>query len=165
MGGEAARMRGLFRRADGRAQRPPGQMGVPPPHPTARERRLRRRVRSASGGQRGVCGVQEGVDGSGGGGGCAARIMIRSPTGRRWPEVPNEGRVVEAAKPPPDRRPTPLSARTTAAPPRAQALSQWERGAGVRGVPHCTRFLAMQEVMPVLGRVGERTTTLAGAAK
>jgi hypothetical protein len=50
-----------------------------------------------------------------------------------WPEGPDEGRMVEAAKPPPDRRPSPLSARTTAAPPCAQALSQWERGAAVRG--------------------------------
>ncbi|MFO0203485.1 MAG: hypothetical protein ACK528_10185, partial [Alphaproteobacteria bacterium] len=46
---------------------------------------------------------------------------------RRWPVGPEEGLAVEAAKPPPDSRPTPLSARTTAAPPCAQALSQWER--------------------------------------
>ena len=57
-----------------------------------------------------------------------------SPVGRRSRAAPDEGRVVEAAKPPVDGRPSPLSARTTAAPSCAQALSHWERvpGGGAR---------------------------------
>ena len=51
-----------------------------------------------------------------------------SPVGRRWRAAPDEGRWGEAAKPPPDRRPSPFRARTTAAPPCAQPLSRRERG-------------------------------------
>jgi len=50
----------------------------------------------------------------------------------------DEGRMVEAARPPRDSRPSPLSARTPAAPPCAQALSQWERDACLRRpLCHC----------------------------
>lgn len=64
---------------------------------------------------------------------------MRADDGR--PAAPDEGRAAEAAKPLPDSRPSPFDAsrrpsgraRTTATPPCAQALSQWERGVAVRG--------------------------------
>ena len=65
--------------------------------------------------------------------------------------------MVEAAKPPLDYRPSPLSARTTAAPPCAQALSQRERGHEAAAPPHCTVFPCdAVEVMLLLGGLGGR---------